>query len=204
MSANYVYELNGNLYLNVTNSCSNRCEFCIRANRGNVKGYDLWLEHDAAPQDVIAAIDAFDKPYQQAVFCGYGEPTYNMEAVCKVGKYLKSLGKHVRLNTNGQGRLINDRDIVPELKDAVDEVSVSLNEADRVAYQQICHPRYGMFTHDEVLDFAKACAAAGITTRLTVVDTIPNESIRRCRQLANSVGVPLVVRPHISDNENYL
>ncbi|MDE7395157.1 MAG: TatD family nuclease-associated radical SAM protein [Clostridiales bacterium] len=200
----YLYEMDGTLYLNITNDCSNHCEFCIRNNRGDVRGYDLWLEKPPVFADMKAAIDAYTEPYSEAVFCGYGEPTYNIETLVQTGKYLKSLGKRVRLNTNGQGRLINDRDIVPELVGAIDEVSVSLNEAERLAYQQICHPKFGMLTHDEIIDFAKSCKAAGIQTRFSVVDTIPNESIRRCRKIADSVGVPLLVRRRITDNVNYL
>ena len=200
---NYVYEMDGKLYLNLTNRCSNRCEFCIRTNSDTLLGYDMWLKREPTFEDVKLAIDRFDKPYTEAVFCGYGEPTYAFDVLVKVGKYLRELGKHVRLNTNGQGRLINDRDIIPELLECVDEVSVSLNEAERGAYQNICHPRFGMFTHDEVIDFAKACKAAGLTVRFTVVDTIPNDSIRKCRKVASSAGIPLTVRHHITNNDDY-
>lgn len=199
----YVYTLQGKLYLNITNQCSNRCEFCIRTNKGDLVGYDLWLKKEPSFSHMQAAIDAFEKPYSEAVFCGYGEPTYAMETLTKTAAYLQTLGKRVRLNTNGQGNLINGRNIVPELAACVNEVSVSLNEAERGAYQNLCHPKFGMFTHDEIVEFAVLCAAAGITTRFTVVDTIPNESIRRCRKLAQSVGIPLSVRRHISDNANY-
>lgn len=199
----YVYHLQGKMYLNITNRCSNRCEFCIRNNADTLVGYDMRLSKEPSFFDLKQAIDAFDAPYAEAVFCGYGEPTYHMEALTAAGKYLRSLGKRVRLNTNGQGRLIQDRDIVPELVGAVDSVSVSLNEADRAAYQSICHPEFGMFTHDEILDFIRDCVAAGIETRVSVVDTIPNESIRRCRRLAKDLGVPLVVRRHIAHNDSY-
>ena len=200
---NYVYELKGKLYLNITNRCSNRCEFCIRTNSDTLAGYDMRLQKEPSFEDMKKALEDYGKTFSEAVFCGYGEPTYAMDTLVKTGAYLKSLGKKVRLNTNGQGRLINDRDIVPELVSAVDEVSVSLNEADRGAYQNLCHPKFGMFTHDEIVDFAKACATAGLVTRFTVVDTIPNDSIRRCRKIAASAGIPLSVRRHIADNESY-
>lgn len=203
MNKNYVYQMDGKLYMNLTNRCSNRCEFCIRTNEGDLVGYDLWLEKEPTFDDMKKAIDGVQGDYTEAVFCGYGEPTYAMRTLYETGKYLKSLGKKVRLNTNGHGRLINESDIVPALAECVDTVSVSLNEADRAAYQNLCHPKFGMFTHDEVVDFAKACVAAGIDTRFSVVDTIPNESIRRCRKIAASVGVPLIVRNHISDNSSY-
>lgn len=199
----YVYDLQGKLYLNITNRCSNRCEFCIRNNADTLVGHDMRLQKEPNFFDMKKAIDTYSKPYTEAVFCGYGEPTYSMDTLVATGKYLRSLGKKVRLNTNGQGRLIQDRDIVPDLKDAVDAVSVSLNEADRAAYQSICHSEFGMFTHDEILDFIRDCVAAGIETRVSVVDTIPNDSIRRCRKLAKDLGVPLLVRRHIADNDNY-
>lgn len=199
----YLYEMNGTVYLNITNRCSNLCEFCIRTNGDELVGYNLRLKKEPTFADMKQAIDAYDKPFSEAVFCGYGEPTYNLDTLVQTGVYLKSLGKKVRLNTNGQGRLIHERDIVPELAESVDVVSVSLNEADRGAYQNLCHPKFGMFTHDEIVDFAKDCKNAGLTVRFTVVDIIPNESIRRCRKIASQAGVPLVVRRHVSDNESY-
>lgn len=199
----YLYELHGKVYFNITNRCSNRCEFCIRTNSDSLVGYDMRLHKEPTFEDMKIAIEQCGKPFDEAVFCGYGEPTYNMETLVKTGEYLKSRGVKVRLNTNGQGNLINGRNIVPELVSCVDEISVSLNEADRGAYQNLCHPKFGMFTHDEILDFTKACKEAGIAVRCTVVDIIPNESIRRCRKIATTLGVPFVVRQHVSDNKSY-
>ena len=199
----YIYELKCKVYLNITNRCSNRCEFCIRSNSDSLVGYDMKLKKEPTFEDMKKALDEYSSPFTEAVFCGYGEPTYAMDTLTKTGAYLKSLGKRVRLNTNGQGRLINERDIVPELKDCVDEVSVSLNESERGAYQNLCHPKFGMFAHDEILDFAKGCKEAGLSVRFTVVDTVPNESIRRCRKIASGLGVPLIVRSYIADNESY-
>ena len=200
---NFLYELKGKVYLNITNKCGNRCEFCIRSNSDTLVGYDMKLSHDPSFEEMKEAIDAYPKKLNEVVFCGYGEPTYNMDTLAKTAEYLKNKGVRVRLNTNGQGRLINDRDIVPELAGVVDEVSVSLNEADRGAYQNLCHPKFGMFTHDEILDFATSCKNAGIAVRFTVVDIIPNESIRRCRKIADKMGIPFSVRQHVSDNESY-
>ncbi|MDE6398884.1 MAG: TatD family nuclease-associated radical SAM protein [Clostridiales bacterium] len=201
---NYLYELKGTLYLNITNRCGNRCEFCIRTNSDALVGYDMRLKKEPTFADMQKALAEYAKPFAEAVFGGYGEPTYNFDTLVRTGAYLKSLGKKVRLNTNGQAKLIHPaRDVVRELAESVDEVSVSLNEADRGAYQNLCHPKFGMFTHDEILDFARECKEAGLKVRFTVVDIIPNESIRRCRKIASQMGVPLVVRRHVSDNENY-
>ena len=198
-----MYELKGTVYLNITNRCSNRCEFCIRSNADTLVGYDMRLQKEPAFEDMKKVIDGYAKPFDEVVFCGYGEPTYNLDTLLKTGAYLKSLGKKVRLNTNGQGRLINEYDIVPDLVKSVDSVSVSLNESERGAYQNLCHPKFGMFAHDAILEFAEDCKKAGLTVRFTVVDSIPNASIRRCRALAAKMGIPLTVRQHISDNESY-
>ena len=200
---NYLYKLKGKIYLNITNRCGNRCEFCIRSNSDALVGYDMKLSREPDFEDMKKAIDELPDPLGEVTFCGYGEPTYNFDTLVKTAEYLKSRGAKVRLNTNGQGRLINERDIVPELAGKIDEVSVSLNEADRGAYQNLCHPKFGMFAHDEIVDLAKRCKEAGISTRFTAVDIIPNVSIRRCRKLAADMGIPLAVRQHISDNEKY-
>ena len=39
----YVYILDGNLYLNLTNKCSNACDFCVRNERTSYYGHYLWL-----------------------------------------------------------------------------------------------------------------------------------------------------------------
>ena len=52
----YVYEIDGNLYINLTNECSNRCEFCVRTMKDDYEGYDLWLEKEPSAEDVLNAI----------------------------------------------------------------------------------------------------------------------------------------------------
>ena len=38
MTDTYVYELDGNLYINLTNKCSNKCEFCVREGKTSYEG----------------------------------------------------------------------------------------------------------------------------------------------------------------------
>ena len=57
MKNTYVYEIDGNLYINLTNECSNCCEFCVRATQPETyEGYDLWLEKEPTAEDVLNAI----------------------------------------------------------------------------------------------------------------------------------------------------
>ena len=37
----YVYKIGNNLYVNLTNRCSNRCTFCVRDEAHPFEGYDL-------------------------------------------------------------------------------------------------------------------------------------------------------------------
>ena len=106
----YVYELGKSLYINLTNRCSNACTFCVRNGHEGYFGNKLWLQKEPAAEDVLGAID-FSKKYEQVVFCGFGEPTERADVLVAVAKELKKRGYTVRVNTNGQGNLINGRDI---------------------------------------------------------------------------------------------
>ena len=76
-----LYTYKSNVYLNITNACPCNCEFCIRRTTSTVgESSSLWLSHTPSFEDVKAAIDSFDfTDYNEAVFCGYGEPTASFE-----------------------------------------------------------------------------------------------------------------------------
>lgn len=84
----YCYELDGNLYINLTNRCSNDCRFCVRAVNPNYYGNDLWLSKEPTAEEVIASLP--DKNYNEVVFCGYGEPTFRIKELVEIGKELKN------------------------------------------------------------------------------------------------------------------
>ena len=76
---------------------------------------------------------AFYVAYEEFVFCGYGEPTCALDILEKTAKYVKEKYKlPIRVNTNGLGNLYHGRDIVPELSEYIDSVSISLNAANAV------------------------------------------------------------------------
>ena len=55
------YEVDGSLYLNITNRCSNRCEFCIRNNGDGAYGSDpLWLEREPDRDEILKAVFSRD------------------------------------------------------------------------------------------------------------------------------------------------
>ena len=94
----YVYQCGDQLYINLTNRCTNRCDFCIRKNPVGI-GYDLWLQQEPTAEQVIAELEG--QEVAEVVFCGYGEPTIRLDVLLEVAAYIKKRGGTVRINTNG-------------------------------------------------------------------------------------------------------
>ena len=172
MANNYVYVLDGKAYINLTNKCRNACSFCIRNTGDGVAGTPLWLDREPTAQDVMRAFDALPSlADKEIVFCGYGEPTENLDALKACAAEFKARGYTTRLNTNGLGSLATGRDISGELTD-ISTVSVSLNAPDAQGYLRITNSAYGLDAFPAVVEFAKNCKARGINTVFTVVDVI--------------------------------
>lgn len=186
------YEMWGNLYLNITNRCTNQCSFCIRFKSDVLWGYNLKLDSEPTIEEIARAVGD-PSGYREVVFCGYGEPTVRLDAVKEVGKRLRESGVRVRVDTNGHGNLIWGRNIVPELAQAVDAVSVSLNAPNREVYNALCRPRYGERTFDHVVSFIEGCRKAGLDVTVSVVD-VPGLDMEAVRALARRLGVALKIR----------
>ena len=198
----YAYVLDGNLYVNLTNKCSNGCDFCVRNERSSYFGHELWLRNgDPTPEKVIEQIEGLGgvEKYKEVVFCGFGEPTYRVQEMVAVADYVHAKGGKTRLNTNGQGNLINKRDILPELKDKIDLISISMNAPDAESYQKICRSMFGENGFLATIEFAKEAKRMGIPCRFSVVDCIGEEAISSCKKVAESANVPLYVRNYITD-----
>ncbi len=199
----YLYTLDGNLYVNLTNKCSNGCDFCVRNERTSYYGNYLWLRHgEPTVEKVIADSRSFGDltRFKEVVFCGFGEPTYKVAEMTALCDYFHGKGLKTRLNTNGQGNLINKRDIVPELKGKLDFINVSLNASCYEKYQPICRSQFKEAGFAGMVDFAKACRRAGIDCRFSIVDCIGEEEVEACKRLAQSVNVPLYIREYITDS----
>lgn len=200
---NIIYTYYNNVYLNITNACPCNCDFCIRTTTDSVgDSGSLWLDHSPSFEEVKAAVDEFDfSNYDEAVFCGYGEPTSSLDVLLKTAAYLRSKGINTRLNTNGLGCLIHKRNIVREICDNIDYISISLNASDAEKYNEIVHPSFGLKSFDAMLDFGRECRKYTDNVTFTVVDVIGEEEIARCKAVAQSVGVPLRVRTYTATYE---
>ncbi len=191
---NYVYEVGENLYINVTNKCSNKCSFCIRNGHDGMNGKNLWLDKEPTAQEIIDSLPEDLTKYKEVVFCGFGEPTYKLDVVCQVGKYVKSKGQRTRINTNGQANLIHGGDITDQLVGAIDVINVSMNASNAGEYQRICNSSFGEVAFVAMLDFAYKCQKRGINVVMSVVDVIGEEEIAACQQLCDNKGLTLRVR----------
>ena len=199
MKDTYVYELGGNLYINLTNRCSNDCKFCVRNNKESYYGHKLWLSVEPTVEQVLK--DVGNKKCNEVVFCGFGEPTFRVREMVEIAKQLKLLGYKTRLNTNGHGNLINGEDITLRLQGVIDKINVSLNAPDEDEYFDVCRPVFGENAYSALIDFAKKCKDLGIDVNFSVVDCIGDKKVAKCKKLANEVGIPLKVRKMIEDSD---
>lgn len=192
----FVYRYGNALYINLTNRCPNSCYFCVRNFTDQLGDAScLWLGKEPNSTEVEQLCRGKVADCKEIVFCGYGEPTCRMDVLTKVAASLRDLGLPLRLNTNGLGSLINNRNIVHELADVLDSVSVSLNAENSVIYQKICQSVYGESAFNSVLDFIRDCKKTSLDVATSVVD-IPEIDKDACKKLAVSLGVSLRIRSY--------
>lgn len=192
----YIYKLRGAIYINLTNRCTNNCDFCLRNTHDGVGGYDLMLGKEPSADDIIKELNK-EKDVEKVIFCGLGEPTTRLDVLLRVAKYLKSRNSYIRVNTNGQGSAYAKSNIAKRLKGLVDTVSVSLNAPSAFEYQEICHSIYGEKAYEYLLDFVKNCLAEGIVTVLSVVDIVGEKKVTECKAIAERVGAKFRIRKYV-------
>ncbi|MBR3438923.1 MAG: TIGR04100 family radical SAM protein [Clostridia bacterium] len=193
------YKVHNNLYINLTNRCSCACVFCLRQTMDKVGESDsLWLEHEPSYEEVIDALGKQNMDdYNEVVFCGFGEPTERFDLLIKVAKYIKeNYNKPIRINTNGQGNLINGRNIEPEMKGLIDTLSISLNTPDADRYYELVRSKFGRDAFFAMLDFARDAAKYVPNVVLTTVDTtLTKEEEAKCAGICKELGVTYRIRP---------
>ncbi|MEI7904811.1 MAG: TatD family hydrolase [Candidatus Firestonebacteria bacterium] len=190
-----VYEIRDQLYLNITNRCSNHCTFCIRNGTDFVKGHNLRLKKEPTAAQVLSAAGDVSK-YREVVFCGYGEPLIRLSAVKEIAKGLKDKGAKVRIDTNGQANMIHGRSIAKELKGLVDSVSVSLIASDAVSYQKMCVSQYGLDAYSGLKQFVLDAKENLPEVSVTFV-TVPGVDTDKCKEIAEKeLGVKYRIREY--------
>lgn len=196
VKGNLTYWRGESFYINPSSRCMNDCLFCVRNYGDGVFGFDLMLDGDPTPDELVNAIDATWKPeFDDVAIVGFGEPLLNLDAVLAGIRKIKELSNvKVRMNTNGQGLLIHPtRDVPQELADAgLDRVQISLNAPNPDTYFQLCKPKMGRGAYESILDFTERSSSL-MKVELSAVD-IPGVDMEACRGLAERLGVGFRVR----------
>ena len=125
------------------------------------------------------------------VFCGFGEPTEKLDCLLEITRWLmRRCGEslHIRVNTNGQGDLLNPgRQVAKELRAAgVDKLSISINAHNESLYNEVCRLKLKN-AHKGVLEFIEL-AKQEPETEITAV-IIPEVNIQEVEKLAKEKGV---------------
>jgi len=193
-----VYPIRDSLYLNLTNRCTNNCTFCVRKDTMFVKGHNLRLLREPEVEELWEAIvEADPGRYKEVVFCGLGEPTLRLPVLREIASRLKAQGIRVRLNTNGHANLIHKTNVVPQLADRLDAISISLNADTAEKYYRLCQPLYGPETYQQVIDFIRESKRYIPEVIVTVLDMPWIIDLERCRQIAEEeLGVRFRIREY--------
>lgn len=200
--ADIIYTYHNSVYFNITNKCPCRCAFCIRDKKDAIgEAENLFHETEPTIEDIKNAVDGYDfNGKDTAVFCGYGEPTNALDNLIKSAEYLKEKfpSMKLRLNTNGLSDLINERETAKEICALFDSVSISLNDVSSEEYDKITRNIYPGKAYEAMLKFAKDCVNEGINVRLSVVDVIGEEKIKKAKEIAESIGADFLCRKYDS------
>lgn len=188
------------IYVNMTNKCPCSCVFCLRNTKKQLEGNNLWLK-DGEPtvEEVLDHFAKYDLSIiKEVVFCGFGEPLERLEDICKVIDELKKNypDLKVRVNTNGLANLIYERDITPELDGRIDTVSISLNAPEEQEYLDLTRSRFGIQSYEAIKSFAVLAKRYVPNVVMSVVEKVMSEEkIEKCREICQTLGVTLRVRP---------
>lgn len=201
---NLVYLLDGKVYINLTNSCTNDCVFCIRSIKDDVVGANLFLNtENVKSEDVISQLEAIhDKLSSEIIFCGYGEPMLKLEIIKQVAKYIKEKYPNtvLRINTNGHANLVYKRNVLPELKGLIDKFSVSLNGENEEVYNRISQPNLKC-AYQAVKDFIREAVNEGFDTTATIVTNYKGYDVdmQQCIEITKKLGAKFRERPWIEN-----
>lgn len=206
-----VYLLDGKIYINLTNRCTNDCIFCLRKDKDDVVGQTLWLDDEnSTADDVIKQFElkrnelltTHNLPFKEVIFCGYGEPMLKFDVMKQVAKYIKDKYPEtkIRVNTNGHANYVYKKNVVPECKGLIDEFSVSLNGSTKEEYDELSQPKFDE-AYEEMKKFIKACSDDEISVVASVVEGYKGRhlDLAKCEEIAKSLGAKFRVREWIKN-----
>ena len=180
------------VYINLTNACTNSCIFCLRSQKDDVCGQEMWHDDNYTLDDIIEQFNNYKNSVQEVVFCGYGEPFIKKDMMKSFCKYLRKNYPQIkiRVNTNGHANAIWKTNVAEEFKGLIDSVSISLNSDNEKEYNEICKPTVEN-AYEEMKTFAICCKNAGMEVSMSVVtgfDNVHKINVRNCEKIASEIG----------------
>ena len=205
-TAKLVYRYKDSLYINLTNQCPTACVFCIKQ-LWKMQFHEYNLDISKFEPNAAGYINAIAKeiktaPFNEIIFCGYGEPTMRLAEILEISSAIRE-GKieglqndfKIRLNTNGMGNLINGKNIIPDLKGKINAVSISLNTMDPEQWLELMQPleKYRDKGFLSVLQFIEDCSKNLDKTTITAIDNL-GADIEKLKVLAGKLKINLRIR----------
>lgn len=204
-----VYRYKSGLYVNLTNRCPTACAFCVKhAWKMDYRGSDLDLRGaEPSPAEVLALAKAewASAPFEELVFCGYGEPTMRLEALLACARMIRNgraeplpRALRVRVNTNGLANAVWGRNVVPEMKGLIDSVHVSLNTSDPAQWRALMRPLepWAATGFEKVKEFIREASLLLPETVATAVEG-PELDSAAFGELAAKLGAEVRLRPRL-------
>ncbi|MCQ2740157.1 MAG: TatD family nuclease-associated radical SAM protein [bacterium] len=188
------------VYINLTNACTNDCVFCLRSQKDDVCGAEMWHDDNYTLNDIIEQFNKFQPTPSEVVFCGYGEPFLKKDMMKAFALYLRKNYPQIkiRVNTNGHANAVYKDNVAEEFKDLIDEASISLNSDNPNDYDEICRPKIEN-AYEAVKDFITSCNNAGIKTIASIVTDFDKREINvnNCEIIAKQLGAEFKNRKYI-------
>jgi TatD family-associated radical SAM protein len=203
-----VYSINNEkepstVYVNLTNKCTNACIFCLRSQKDDVCGREMWHDDNYTIENVIEQFNNYSKSAKEVVFCGYGEPFLKKDMMKQFCEYLRKNYPQIkiRVNTNGHANAIYKTDVTKEFEGLIDSVSISLNSDNEEQYDEICKPSIEN-AYCAMKDFAISCVKSGMEVSMSVVtgfDDVHKINIKECEKFASKIGAKFRNREFITN-----
>lgn len=203
-----VYSINSEenpktVYVNLTNACTNSCVFCLRTQKDDVCGAEMWHDDNYTIDDIIKQFNSYKQTPEEVVFCGYGEPFLKKDYMKAFSEYLRKNYPEIkiRVNTNGHANAVYKTNVVEEFKGLIDSVSISLNASTSEEYNEICKPKIEN-AFEEVKKFISECVKNNIDVTTSIVtgfDDTHKINIEECEKISKQLGAKFRNREFITN-----
>ena len=187
MNDTLIYDIGNNRYINLCNKCTLRCRFCPKNHDDwQVHEYDLSLGKSPKALDILAQLGDVSQ-FDEIVFCGFGESTLRLKELLFIAKEIKQQGGKTRLNTDGLANLVYGRNVLPDMAEVIDAISISLNAQDEATYNKHCLPTLPN-SYQGVRDFIRLAPTYINDVQVSAIDGLEGVDIKACQAIVEAAG----------------